>query len=92
MIISGSDLPDLLRHAPPAYFHDRCDFSLLPHGLPPGLPGLSVRNLGSGPYFGMVTSLSGRQQDSFAEQREAGAAVCLVFEHLDPVEVAFDHA
>jgi len=47
---------------------------------------------GSGPYFGMVTSLSGRQQDSFAEQREAGAAVCLAFEHFDPVDVAFDDA
>src|SRR5690348_14177906 len=47
---------------------------------------------GSGPYFMTVTGPSGRQQNSLAEQREAGAAVGLTFEHFDPVDVAFDHA
>ena len=30
------------------------------------------------------------QQDSFAEQVEAGSAIHLSFEHLDPVDAAFD--
>jgi len=65
-------------------------------GLPP------VQGLELGVQAGLVVRIwpvfrdgngpSGRQQDSLAEQREAGAAVRLPFEHLDPVDVAFDHA
>src|SRR5262249_28457625 len=35
---------------------------------------------------------SGSQEDSLAEQVEAGAAIHLPFEHFDPVDVAFDLA
>ena len=46
---------------------------------------------GSAPHFVMV-SLWSCQQDSFTEQVESGAAIHLPFEHLDPVDVAFDLA
>lgn len=37
-------------------------------------------------------SWSGGQEYALAEQAEAGAAVHLAFDHLDPVDVAFDRA
>ena len=39
-----------------------------------------------------VVVLPGVEDDAFAEQGESGAAVHLAFEHLDPVDVAFDLA
>lgn len=50
--------------------------------------------IGSVPYFVMVSTPGvGRslaEEDAFAEQFETGATVGLAFEHLEPVDVAFD--
>ena len=52
--------------------------------------GMAVTLMGSG--ANSVIVLPGVEDDAFAEQGESGAAVHLAFEHLEPVDVALDHA
>ena len=65
-----------------------CDMTISPDGQPVRVWAITL--FGSG--ANSVIRLSGVEDDAFAEQGEAGAAVHLAFEHLDPVDVALDGA